>query len=382
MSNSSQLVLAVGATGPVAGLVPGALARRGIKVRALVRSLAKAEVLRQQGVEEIAVGDLRDPDSLERAATGVDGVFHIGPAFLADEAQLGLNMVTAAQRAGVGRFVFSSVIQPTASRLSNHASKIPVEDALYASGMEYVVLQPANFFQNIGQAWNSVVRTGVFSEPFSRNARIGRVDYRDVAEVIGIAFAEDRLTYGTFELCAGLMNREEIVAVMSHALRTRIEAGEPAFNEWAAAAGAPVGEEQRQGMKNVFDYYGHSPLGGNSLVLQTILRREPTSLREYIETLKHTEQVPRIFNVRLQSSGRAEAEHGFSVRSEVAKEGMGTAGKADQGVGLVTTQGHNGQGPNLFAAARDYLKTAYAVRHLLVATTVFLLAIVILLFLR
>jgi uncharacterized protein YbjT (DUF2867 family) len=285
MPNSIQTVLAVGATGPIAGLVPGPLVSRGIKVRALVQSPAKAEVLRQQGLKDIAIGDLRDLASLERAAKGVDGVFHIGPAFLADEAQLGLNMVEAAKSVGVRRFVFSSVIQPTSSRLSNHASKIPVEDAIYASGMEYVVLQPANFFQNIGNAWRSVVQKGSFGEPFSKSARIGRVDYRDVAEVVGIAFAEDRLTYGTFELCAGLMNREEIVAVMSHVLHKPIEATEPSFEEWAAAAGVPAGEEQRQGIKNLDDYYGKSPLGGNSLVLQAIRQREPTSLRQYIESL-------------------------------------------------------------------------------------------------
>jgi uncharacterized protein YbjT (DUF2867 family) len=287
MPNNSQIVLAVGATGPFAGLATAALISRGIKVRALVRNLAKAEVLRQQGVDEIALGDLRDLASLEHAAQGVDGVFHIGPAFRADEAQLGLNMVGAAQRAGVRRFVFSSVIQPTSARLSNHASKIPVEDAVFASGMEYVVLQPANFFQNIGKAWNSVIQKSVFGEPFPKNARVGRVDYRDVAEVVGVAFADDRLNYGTFELCAGMMNREEIVAVMSEVLGRKIEAAEPNFEEWAAAAGIPAGDEQRQGMKNVFDYYAHSPLGGNGLTLRAILQREPTNLRQYLESLEH-----------------------------------------------------------------------------------------------
>jgi uncharacterized protein YbjT (DUF2867 family) len=285
MPNSIQTVLTVGATGPIAGLIPSALMSRGIKVRALVRSPAKADALREQGLDDIAIGDLRDLASLERAVRGVDGVFHIGPAFLEDEAQLGINMVEAARSAGVRRFVFSSVIQPTSSRLSNHASKIPVEDAIYASGMEYVVLQPANFFQNIGQAWNSVVQKGIFGEPFSKIARIGRVDYRDVAEAVGIAFADDRLTYGTFELCAELMNREEIVAVMSDVLGRRIEATERAFDEWAAATGVPLGEGQRQGMKRVFDYYEHSPLGGNSLTMEAVLQREPTKLRQYVETL-------------------------------------------------------------------------------------------------
>jgi uncharacterized protein YbjT (DUF2867 family) len=69
MPNNSQIVLAVGATGPFAGLATAALVSRGIKVRALVRNQAKAEGLRQQGVDEIALGDLRDLASLEHAAS-------------------------------------------------------------------------------------------------------------------------------------------------------------------------------------------------------------------------------------------------------------------------------------------------------------------------
>jgi uncharacterized protein YbjT (DUF2867 family) len=288
MSNNSQVVLAVGAAGPVAGLVPDALLRRGIKVRALVRTPGEAELLRRRGVEDVVIGDLRNIDSLASATKGVGGVFHIGPAFLADEAQLGLNMIEAAKRAGVRRFVFSSVIQPTSMRLANHASKIPVEDAIFASGMEYVVLQPANFFQNIAPAWSSVVRNGVFGEPFSKSSRIGRVDYRDVAEAVGIAFAEDRLTYGTFELCAGLMNREDIVAAMSDVLGRTIEAAEPAFEQWFEATGASMGDEQLQVMKRLFAYYAESPLGGNSLTLRAILQREPTNLRQYLRGLVST----------------------------------------------------------------------------------------------
>jgi uncharacterized protein YbjT (DUF2867 family) len=285
MSEFNRTVLTVGAAGPVAGLVTPALTRRGIRVRALVRDAAQADLALQRGATEIAVGDLRDIRSLEEAAKGVYGVFHIGPAFAPDEAQLGLNMVDVARRAGAQRFVFSSVIQPTSARLDNHASKIPVEDALFASGLEYVVLQPVNFFQNISRSWSAIVERGIFSEPFPKTARIGRVDYRDVAEVAAIAFAEDRLTYGTFELCAGLINREEIVAIMSDALGRRIEAAEPGFEEWAAGAKFPLGEPQKRAIAKIFAYYAHSPMGGNSLTLRSILGREPTTLRQYIEDL-------------------------------------------------------------------------------------------------
>jgi len=274
-------VLAIGAAGVFAGLVPVALKDRGISVRAFVRSREQEVSLRTKGYEDIAIGDLRDVASLDSAMQDVDGVFHIGPSFLKDEAQVGLNVVNAAERAGVRRFVFSSVIQPTITRLSNHASKIPVEDALYASRMEYVVLQPANFFQNIGKTWPDIVKTGVFSEPFPRTARIAHVDFRDVADVVSIAFSENSLNYGTFELCAGLFNRVEIAAVMSEVLGQVISAEESSVSGWNAA----INDEQTDAMKAIFTYYSHSPMGGNSLVLKSVLGREPLGIRSYIESL-------------------------------------------------------------------------------------------------
>lgn len=278
-------VLAIGAAGPFASHVPAALRRRGIKVRAFVRNQVQAEIVKSQGYDDVAIGDLREVASLSKAMQQVDGVFHIGPAFLEDEAQLGLNVIEAAQQAGVRRFVFSSVIQPTSIRLNNHASKIPVEDALFASGLEYVVLQPANFFQNIGKAWPGIVAKGSFSEPFPKHARIARVDYRDVAEVVSIAFAEDRLTYGTFELCAGLMNRIEIAEAMSDVLGKEIIAGEPTFDEWQAASNISFTSEQRDAMARIFAYYSHSPMGGNNLVLKSILGKDPIEIRSYLKSL-------------------------------------------------------------------------------------------------
>ena len=40
-----------------------------------------------------------------------------------------LAMVAAAQAAGVRKFVFSGVIHPSISALTNHAAKLPVEEA-------------------------------------------------------------------------------------------------------------------------------------------------------------------------------------------------------------------------------------------------------------
>lgn len=289
MTTDHPTVLVVGAAGRFAGLVVPELVRRGAVVRGLVRNEAQAALARSRGAAEIAIADLRDRQSLDRAAAGVDGVFHIGPAFVPDESRIGLDMVAAAVRAGVSRFVFSSVIQPTFTRLANHASKIPVEEALFASGLRYTILHPTNFMQNIAAAWPAVLAEGVFAEPFPRTARIARVDYRDVAEAAAIALTGDRLAFGSFDLCAdGRPSREDIVAIMSDVLGRPIAAGEPDFATWAARANLPYDAGQKQLLARVHAHYAAHGSGGNSLTLRAILGREPRSLRGYIEELAAT----------------------------------------------------------------------------------------------
>jgi uncharacterized protein YbjT (DUF2867 family) len=138
-------VLMVGATGKYANHIVPELKQRGAIVRALVRDKEKADAVRQQGIDETAIADLNDPDSLRAAASGVEGVFHINPAFAPNEADLGVAMVEAAQASGARKFVFSGTIHPSISKLSNHAAKRPVEEALYESGMTFIVLQPTMF---------------------------------------------------------------------------------------------------------------------------------------------------------------------------------------------------------------------------------------------
>ena len=280
--SKSPIVLVIGATGKFARSIVPALRRRGSVVRALVRDQGKAEVARAVGAEQIAIGDLRDPASLDRALSGVTGVFHIGPVFAADEAEMGVALVEAAERAGVEKFVFSSVNQPTNLELKHHVAKVPVESALYNSRLRYTILQPANFMQNIGLAWPAIVSKRAFAEPFPVDARIARVDYRDVAEAAAIALTESRLDFATLHLSAGMFDRREIATMISAELGVPIEAGELGFDEWVTMARPPYGEGELKLLATVYDHYSRYGLGGNSLSLTAVLQREPRSMKAYI----------------------------------------------------------------------------------------------------
>lgn len=284
-------VLAVGASGEFAGLVVPELAKRGAKVRALIRDAKQTDAVRNNGAAEVAIGDLTDRTSLDAALKSVDAVFYIAPAFITGEVEIGKSMVDAARRAGVRRFVFSSVIDPVISALENHISKAPVEEAIIESGMEYSILQPAMFVQNLARGWAGALKTGTFGEPWSEETRFSRVDYRDVAEVAAVALLEDRLLFGTYQLCAeGRHNRKEVVAMMGEVMNRKVE---------SVTAHPPASPAQNGGgnqvppMQRMFDWYDHHPLVGNALTLRAILGREPRTLRDYFEELAAQSQKDR-----------------------------------------------------------------------------------------
>lgn len=272
-------VLATGATGAYAGLVVPALVRRGISVRALVHDPAKADLPRAQGAQELVQGDLADPAGLAEAMRGVDGMFLITPAFAPDATQMALEAVAAAVRAGVRKVVYSGVYHPSLS-LVNHAGTRPVEEALYRSDLEFVVLQPAMFMQGLAGAYQQALQTGTVVMPWSKHAQMAYVDYRDVADVAATAFAGDTLNHGTFELAApGTHDRVQVAALMSAAAGRTLTAANPD----ALPPGQPNG---LTAMFRDYDRYGLH--GGNALVLRTLLQHEPRDLQALFHELRST----------------------------------------------------------------------------------------------
>ncbi|WP_394840752.1 NmrA family NAD(P)-binding protein [Pendulispora brunnea] len=278
-------VLMVGATGGRAGLVLPELLKRGITVRALVRNEQRAHAARRNGAAETVIADLADPASLRAAVSGVEGVFHINPAFAPREADMGVAMVEAAQAAGVRKFVFSGVIHPSISAMSNHAAKQRVEDALYRSRMDFTVLQPARFMQNWAGPWREVVEHGRLPMPYAVTAKFCWVDYRDVAEVAARAMTSNELGYGTFELCApGMSDGLQLAGMISEELGRLVEAQQIPRESFAASQ-MPAGP-MREGLTRMLAHYDQYGLpGGNSAVLRTILGREPRSTRQYFREL-------------------------------------------------------------------------------------------------
>ena len=121
-------VLVVGATGSLGGKVVDELLKRGKMVRALVRPTTDASRLESRGVE-IARGDMLDLDSLVAAMNDADAVITTAAGYTRggknahDIDTVGnTNLAEAAHRAGIRRFVLTSILTsdqtPQTSRTS------------------------------------------------------------------------------------------------------------------------------------------------------------------------------------------------------------------------------------------------------------------------
>jgi uncharacterized protein YbjT (DUF2867 family) len=152
-------VLVTGGTGFVGPKVVHALRAREHDVRALVRKPQRAKTLAAWGCE-LAEGDMTDPTSLDRAVHGCDAVVHLvaiiqGPraAFRQIMEQGTRDLVDAAGRAGVGRFVLMSALgtsEQNRDLTPYFHAKWEMEQAVASSGLDHVVFRPSFVFGEDG----------------------------------------------------------------------------------------------------------------------------------------------------------------------------------------------------------------------------------------
>jgi uncharacterized protein YbjT (DUF2867 family) len=144
------VLLLTGATGTVGRALLRRLTASGTSIRCLVRDPRRlgAERVRVQ----IALGDLSDPLSFRHALRGVDTVVHMAsvirdqPTGSIEElaAVATWRLVRAAERAGVKRFVFFSVLgASTRSRARLIRAKAIAERAVIESSLQHTIFAPS-----------------------------------------------------------------------------------------------------------------------------------------------------------------------------------------------------------------------------------------------
>ncbi len=277
------MILVTGAAGKTGRAVLRALAGRGEPTRALIRRVEQTAAVETAGARDVVVGDLNDPAGWERAVAGVRVVYLICPNVSPHEIEIGRRAIAACRSTGVPRLVYHSVLHPQIEAMPHHWSKLRVEELLLESGLDFTILQPAAYMQNVLVHREAILERGVYPVPYSIETKLGMVDVADVAEAAARVLGESGHERATYELAGDeVLTQSEIAERLSDALGRRVRVEETDRGQWAKQAHERgLSGYAIESLQAMFRYYERHGFWGNGRQLAWLLDREPKRFAEF-----------------------------------------------------------------------------------------------------
>jgi uncharacterized protein YbjT (DUF2867 family) len=233
MQNLGRIVLVVGSTGRQGGNVAKHLLQGNTHIRALVRDVTcpAAVALAGLGVELIP-GDLESSASLDRALNGVQAVFAVMPTEYssgmqadfgyADEVRYGRNLASAAKRAGVQHYVYSSVANADRMKGLRNYAKREIEEHIQSIGLPATMVRPAWFMENFADPFFGV-QNGSLALAIRPEVSLQLVCCADIGRLVELIFREGEQHLGrTYEIAGDCLRPPEIGAAISRAMNQEI----------------------------------------------------------------------------------------------------------------------------------------------------------------
>ncbi len=285
------MILISGANGTAGRAVISHLARRDVAVRALVSNPTSAASIAALGAAPV-VGDMRDGEVLRYALEGISTVYHIAPALIADELEIGRHFIGLAQERGIERFVLHGVSYPYAPTISFHWTKMQLEAELLRSGLTFTVIRPTQFMQNITWSLPQILDSGEFALPYDPDQRMGFVHIDDLGKAVARVLSEPGHGGATYELCstAEPIDRHDMAAALSAAFGVDIRAVRCAMEDLQGSHFfASLTPEQRQQLANMYDHidrFGTAYF--NNDVMEMLTGEASTSYAEFAKELAST----------------------------------------------------------------------------------------------
>jgi uncharacterized protein YbjT (DUF2867 family) len=163
-------VLLAGATGYLGGHIARELMTRSFSVRAIARNPDKLE---QGGITAVEVleAEVTRPETLGECCRGMDVVISTvgitrqkdGLTYMDVDYQANLNLLAEAKRAGVGKFIYVSVLNGERLRhLKICEAKERFVEALKGSGLAYSIVRPNGFFSDMAEFHNMAKKGRVY----------------------------------------------------------------------------------------------------------------------------------------------------------------------------------------------------------------------------
>ena len=277
------MILVTAAAGKTGRAVIAALVTRGGAVRAFVRSAAHREALIGLGATDVVIGALDDDAALLRAMHETDAVYHICPNASPHEVAFADAVIAAAEAAEVPRLVYHSVLHPHVEVMPHHWAKMRVEEMLYSSELDWTILQPTTYMQNILSELDRITTDGVYRVPYPLETPLSLIDLGDIAEVAAKVLTEAGHANATYELAGtSPLNPSDVAEAFAAALGREVRAEAESVKAWQARARIDgMDEHAVTALTKMFVSYAGDGLKGNPNVLRWLLGREPVTLAEF-----------------------------------------------------------------------------------------------------
>jgi NAD(P)H dehydrogenase (quinone) len=181
-------IAVTGTTGQLGRLAIAALKNRlpAEKLIALARSPEKASDL---GIN-VRMADYRKPETLSTALEGVDVLVLISSSDFDDRAGQHSNVINAAEKAGVGRLIYTSILKGDRSPMLLAADHVETEAAIRGSGLRATILRNGWYTENYTATLGGSVEAGAMIGS-AADAKLSTATRADYAEAITSVASED-----------------------------------------------------------------------------------------------------------------------------------------------------------------------------------------------
>jgi len=250
-------VLVLGATGNQGGAVVQALLKDGHNVTGVTRNIEspKSQQLIEQGVKIVAA-DFSDKDSLSEIMKDAETVFAMTtPGWEGDviaELQQGTNIVEAAKIANVPHFIYTSVSDADQSTgIPHFDSKYELEKQLAASGLNYTIVAPAYFMDNIFYPYvmDSVKKDGILRIAMPGDTKLQQISAEDIGRFVGVVVNEREKMFGQrINIAGDAISGNDVAEVLTKVLgkEVKYEGFSPDYLR-----------QQSEDMANMFDWFNN-----------------------------------------------------------------------------------------------------------------------------
>lgn len=274
--------LVIGGTGTVGSEVVDQIVSEDMEIVVLTRSSDNLEKL-PEGVEGV-VGDLLQPKTLRTIFKNVDRVFMLN-AVSPTECSEGLMALLAAKSEGVNKIVYLSVQNADdALHLPHFGAKVPIEQALKHSGIDYTILRANNFYQNDYWFKDAILQYGVYPQPIG-SVGLSRVDIRDIAEAAAIALTSGKAKNTTLNLVGpDVLTGEETAKIWSGVLDKSVSYGGDDLDSWEEQMLQYMPDWMVYDFRHMYEYFqehGLKATEGDLDTLTGLLGHEPISFKVF-----------------------------------------------------------------------------------------------------